>query len=956
VNTAEVDGPHEDPDTDNNTSISDEEIGTSADLAIAKSHVGDLVPGESGTYTITVVNHGPSVAAGPITVVDELPAGLTYSSDDGAGWSCTPSGSTVECERAASMEVDEETSFDLIVDIASSADSGFVNEASVDSSTPDPVPGNNTAEDSTEIEQRSDLAITKAHDGEPVVAGTDVEFELEVTNNGPSDSPGPIIVVDTLPEGLEYVSADDASDDWDCTHEDGVITCELADGLDDGQSSSLDVVARVLPSVTSSVVNSAAVSGPAIDDDPSNDTATDSVDVITRADLSLTKEHTGDDEVVAGTSTSFDLVVTNDGPSDAAAPVRVVDTLPSGTTFAGFSGSGWSCDAVGLVVTCEHEDLLPAGEEAPTLTLDVDVASGTLDATLTNDAVVSSPTVDPDPDNNDATADVDVVTRADLALTKSHGAGPHTAGSVVEYTFEVENAGPSDAAAPLEIVDELPDGFSFVSVGAASSWTCSVTDEIVTCELDEGLLAGTSAQDLTLTLLTDASLPADTYRNTASVTSGTEDPDTENNVATDDLELTTSADLAVTKTLVGTAVIGERATYVVQVENLGTSVATEPVTVTDELPTGLTYVSGSGADWSCAEDAGLVTCELDGDLAVGAAPALSLEVEVGPAAYPSVTNTAVVSSGTEDPEPANDSSSVTTPIAPLVDLSITKTHAGAFAVGSIGSYDITVANAGPTDDPGPIVITDALPSGLTYRTASGDGWTCTAAGAIVTCTSAGGLPIGSEASVRIDAEVLPSAAPGVVNTATVSGADAEVDLSNNTASDPTVVTPVVDLSLTKTLVGSIVAGGEATYRLVVANDGPSPTSGDVVVSDRLPSGLTFVSATGTGWECGDRGQLVTCTSSAVVAAGKSAPPITIVTSVSAAAGADVRNSASVSTGMDDLDTDNDASTADAVVADGEAGGNLPATGGIALNLIAFGLLSLLVGALALRLGRRATSD
>ena len=58
----------------------------------------------------------------------------------------------------------------------------------------------------------SDLAITKTHDGGPWTIGKQGTWRVQVTNNGPSDNPGPIKVVDSLPVGTAFVSA--TGDGW----------------------------------------------------------------------------------------------------------------------------------------------------------------------------------------------------------------------------------------------------------------------------------------------------------------------------------------------------------------------------------------------------------------------------------------------------------------------------------------------------------------------------------------------------------------------------------------------------------------------------------------------------------------------------------------------------------------------------------------------------------------------
>lgn len=57
-----------------------------ADLAITKSHSGNFVYGVNGVFTLTVTNNGPLAEPGTVTVTDTLPAGLSYVSSSGTGW------------------------------------------------------------------------------------------------------------------------------------------------------------------------------------------------------------------------------------------------------------------------------------------------------------------------------------------------------------------------------------------------------------------------------------------------------------------------------------------------------------------------------------------------------------------------------------------------------------------------------------------------------------------------------------------------------------------------------------------------------------------------------------------------------------------------------------------------------------------------------------------------------
>ncbi|NTU85959.1 MAG: DUF11 domain-containing protein, partial [Chloroflexales bacterium] len=73
---------------------------------------------------------------------------------------------------------------------------------------------------------------------------------------------------------------------------------------------------------------------------------------------------------------------------------------------------------------------------------------------------------------------------------------------------------------------------------------------------------------------------------------------------------------------------GADVAYTLQVTNRSVD-ATTPITVTDELPLGLSYRAASGAGWSCAPAQEQVTCTHPGPLPGGAAlPALSLEAHL----------------------------------------------------------------------------------------------------------------------------------------------------------------------------------------------------------------------------------------------------------------------------------------------------------------------------------------
>lgn len=125
-------------------------------------------------------------------------------------------------------------------------------------------------------------------------------------------------------------------------------------------------------------------------------------------DLSITK--TAPDVIGTNQQISYTIDVSNAAVSSTATNIAVVDTLPPGTAFLGFMGTGWSCtEAPPGTVTCTLATLDP-GMAAPLLTLNVLAPHSA--GTLTNRATVSADQTDSQPADNLATAVTRIVTVA----------------------------------------------------------------------------------------------------------------------------------------------------------------------------------------------------------------------------------------------------------------------------------------------------------------------------------------------------------------------------------------------------------------------------------------------------------------------------------------------------------------------------------------------------------------
>jgi uncharacterized repeat protein (TIGR01451 family) len=118
-----------------------------ADIQITKTLDGSLVAGSTGVYVLTVYNAGPSSSGANVQIVDVLPAGLTYMSLNGAGWTCAAVEQVVTCTLANALAVGTSSSVRIDVHIAVGAGHTVINTASVSGPVfdPDLSIGNQTA-------------------------------------------------------------------------------------------------------------------------------------------------------------------------------------------------------------------------------------------------------------------------------------------------------------------------------------------------------------------------------------------------------------------------------------------------------------------------------------------------------------------------------------------------------------------------------------------------------------------------------------------------------------------------------------------------------------------------------------------------------------------------------------------------------------------------------------------
>ena len=192
----------------------------------------------------------------------------------------------------------------------------------------------------------------------------------------------------------------------------------------------------------------------------------------------------------------------------------------------------------------------------------------------------------------------------------------------------------------------------------------------------------------------------------------------------------------------------------------------------------------------------------------------------------SLTNIASASSPTPDPAPTNSvSPPVTTSVTPVTDVQVLNVSPTNVIAGTTYTNTISVTNAGPSSATN-VVVVDTRPDG-----------------SLVTNTIPF-LPAGSGTNFIVTS-VAPGSGP-LTNSATGTSTTFDPSLGNNTnIVAVTTVTASADVGLGKSALPTVFATSNLSYTISVTNFGPSSAS-LVVVTDTLPLGVTFVSATGGG--------------------------------------------------------------------------------------------------------------
>jgi len=838
-----------DPNVNNNTSTVVLSVDVPTDISLAKSVVdtvdlttslSSITAGSLITYKFEIDNIDLQNNAADVMLTDTFPTIVEnpmLSIDGGATFDILWTGSYQVSDL---MKPGDKIVLYMRGRIPSSLNTNLTpsltNTAQVATSSAEVNLANNVSTTTVTLVEMADLQITKTSTQTGVIAGDKIEATLTVYNAGPSDA-NSVTVVDAVPAMIQNPMYRLTTGETDpCLPWPGSY---LINNLPALATQNIYVQGTVIPEATGNVVNAAQVLSLTPDPDPTNNQSILITPVTLNANLGIVKS-SDQPTAIAGSSLSYDLAITNNGPSYAK-NVVLTDTIPLEVMSPQYSLDGgltWN--------TWQGEVNIDSMTPGSTYIIKVRGMLGA-DAIgiISNTATVTSDTPDDDPDDNSSTLAVQVEDVCDITVTISTTTLLAKPGDWIDYTILASNLGPSDASA-VTFNNQLPVGMAVGSMSYSfnnSDW--QPLDN--TTDVPIGDLGIADYDDLPNNITFYLKGQIDKYA-VGSVTNeiGVATPTTESNYLNNadlvTVPIVQSADLAINKT--ANPMIVENngtVTYTLTILNGGPSAVTDFIVV-DLLPSELEHATWTldGTPMGQWEGIYSYTAPDGTSFEMGAQAVIQITTEVTGTVMHGFTNTAFVDSSTIDPFPTNNTSSIAVFLhVPSSDLSIDKEliSPSPLIPGNDVSYLITVTNNGP-DDAINTVITDIVPSFLqnpSYQVkdlmSDWQPWL----GAYTT-----DLASGSSIDIYLKGTLNLLATGDLTNIASVRSDSNDPNLGDNNSTNTEPIAVYTDITVDKTTDATLVEAGDTiVYAITISNVGANSAQ-DVVYTDADPFGLGAV--------------------------------------------------------------------------------------------------------------------
>lgn len=806
-----------------------------ANLSVRKTTDASAVtPGDTVTFRLVITNLGPTALPVGSVLTDEPSSGVQLLAVRCAlvpdRLCATPPSPDALRAGATLPAMAVGATFVLDVDALITATFGSEVRNTARVSTPpgyvdEDLTDNTSSTPLLPVQGAPDLALVKRANG-AVVPGAMAQYTMRIENRGTGPTTDLITVTDSLPASLTFVRS--AGPEWQCVTSGATVVCVTDRRIAAGGALDLRLDLQVDPAATGSIRNLAFVGVPR-DRQPVNDTSVVQTPLSAGINLAMRKQFEGD-SLRAGATARYTLRVRNVGSAITTAPIVVVDSLPSGLTPLSASGDGFVCTVTNAAVRCERTAPLPVDAEVA-LTVQVQVASD-VNSPLSNRACVST-SGDVAPADDCATVTTPVASLPRVRVVKS---APTTAaaGTELVYRLVTYNDGAVPAPGPFRIVDTLPAGISVREV-QSTGMACRVENGVVECSTANVLPARDS---LVVTIATDiAATASGAITNCATLDAPNARVATADRRSCHTVTVSGVGALRLRKTATAdTLRLGAPASWRVIITNSGTAPSARPVRVVDSLPLSVQPNSAAGDGFTCQVNGQVISCERAAAIAAGDSVVLLVNGTVRADATPgSVRNVACLT--------GNDTAcaDAETPLTGTPTVQLLKQAIGDFVVGETGTFRIVARNTGSAPLAAPFTIIDSLPRGVQFATAAGNAAVCTHTNGVVRCERTTPLAVGDSAVITITAQIAAAAAPAFTNCAVLAASTSQAPRACVTVRPTTDYRITLELS-TPRYVRELRDAPDFT--VLVRNVGRSPLP-DVVITNRLPAGFTYVAGSST---------------------------------------------------------------------------------------------------------------
>jgi uncharacterized repeat protein (TIGR01451 family) len=297
--------------------------------------------GFNATYTLTVINNGPQSAPGPITVIDSLPAGLTFSSATApVGWTCSAAGQAVTCTLPGAQVKFVTLTFTIVAAITSAVATSVTNIATVsDGANDDTNLANNRGTVTSAVTVRTVTSVPSVA-AESRLPSNGINYtDTYVVSNTGNISDSYTLAATVAPAGVvTIISVNGVNGTTGTT---GVLAV--------GATSTVTVVYSVATGAMTGATAALTITATSTFTGSSTSAGTVTVTVV-RAGISMSKQLYRDNQttlVVGGVSpgeyVQYKVTVTNTGAAGATT-ISISDPVPSAVTHIANTpdAAGWT--------------------------------------------------------------------------------------------------------------------------------------------------------------------------------------------------------------------------------------------------------------------------------------------------------------------------------------------------------------------------------------------------------------------------------------------------------------------------------------------------------------------------------------------------------------------------------------------------------------------------------------